>query len=128
MASITIAAFKLRHPRLTISATGTDPDETDFAEWISWADGKIMAYLGVSALPTDIGGIMENVADDLLIRKFRYEKRTAFPNPEGEGSPAMPELTAQNKMELDSLKGQDESIEAPAFNFDLDKTTGGYQD
>lgn len=128
MASITIAQFRLRHPRITISATGTDPDETDFAEWIDWADGKILSYLQVSALPTDIGNIIRNVADDLLIRKYRYEKRTAFPNPEGESTPPMPELTAQNKMDLNSLKGQDESIEAPAFNFDLDKTTGGYQD
>ena len=41
---------------------------------------------------------------------------------------ALPELTAGNKADLNSLKGQDESIEEPAFNFDLDKTVGGFQD
>jgi hypothetical protein len=96
------------------------------AEWISWADGKILAYLQVSTLPTDTAGIIENVADDLLIRKWRYEKNTPIPMPEGEGTIAMPELTVQNKQELESLKGQSSSIEDPAFNFDLDRLTGGF--
>ena len=114
------------HPYINIALTGTNPDETDFDEWIEWADGKIMSYLQVSTLPTDISNIMRNVADDLLIRKYRYEKRTPHPHPEGESSPPMPELSAQNKEDLDSLTGQAPSIEPTTFNFDIDKTEGGF--
>ena len=116
----------MRHPLISITAT-TNPSTTDLTEWIVWADGKILAYLQTgNTLPTENGGIIENVADDLLIRKWRYEKRTSFPNPQGEAGSAMPELTAQNKAELDSLKGQNPSIEEPAFNFDLSRTVGGF--
>ena len=38
----------------------------------------------------------------------------------------LPVLTPQNKEDLDSLKGQDASVEAPAFNFDLDTVEGGF--
>ena len=82
----------------------------------------------VSALPTDIGNIIKNVADDLLIRKWIYEKLVAAVAPMDILQVALPELTVDNRKDLDSLKGQDTTIEDPAFNFDLDKTEGGFQD
>jgi hypothetical protein len=108
-----------------VAASGTTPTTDQLTEWIVWADGKVLSYLQVSTLPTDVGNIIKNVVDDLLVRKYRYELRTGFPAPEGEISPAMPELTAQNKQDLDSLGGQSD-IEDPAFNFDLDRLEGGY--
>jgi hypothetical protein len=77
-------------------------------------------------LPTDQGNIIKNVVDDLLIRKYRFEKQVGFATaPEMLDTPE-PELTPENKMDLDSLKGQDTSIEDPAFNFDLDTLEGGF--
>ena len=69
---------------------------------------------------------MKNVADDLLIRKYIYEKTTPDVTPYDVIDQQLPELTPQNKADLDSLKGQDESIEGPAFNFDLDVLEGGF--
>lgn len=82
----------------------------------------------MSSLPTDIGDIMKNVADDLLMRKYIFEKTTPNITPYEVIDQPLPELTPSNKSDLDSLKGQDESIEAPAFNFDLDVLEGGFDD
>jgi hypothetical protein len=68
---------------------------------------------------------LKGIADDLLVQKYSYERRIGHIAPEVNPLPA---LTRDHKKNLDSLAGQDESIEDPAFNFDLDKTIGGYQD
>lgn len=86
------------------------------------------AYLQCgNTLPTDVGGILKETADDLLIRKWHYEKIIASNNPykilDYNGTL---DLTPANKMALDSLKGQDTGGEAPGFNFDLDTVTGGF--
>jgi len=129
MAGITEAEFEKRHPRINIEATGTFPTTDQFTEWIAWSDGKICSYLQTgSTLPTDQGNIIKNISDDLLMRKYVYEKHVSKVVPGEILRIPLPELTPQNKMDLDSLKGQDDTIEAPAFNFDLDKTIGGYQD
>ncbi|MFX0212346.1 MAG: hypothetical protein ACFFDT_40610 [Candidatus Hodarchaeota archaeon] len=39
----------------------------------------------------------------------------------------LPELTAENKEELDSLRGQVASIEPSTFNFDITKIDGGFE-
>lgn len=70
---------------------------------------------------------MKNVADDLLIRKYPYEKLIANLSPVELLQIPLPELTAENKEELDSLRGQDESIEPSTFNFDITKTEGGFE-
>ena len=66
------------------------------------------------------------MADDLLIRKYTYEKLVAHTHPMDLLRVPLPILTGSNKAQLDSLKGQDTSIEEPAFNFDLGRTTGGF--
>ena len=127
MVSISEADWELRHPKILVSATGTFPITTELTEWIVWADGLVKAYLQVGdTLPTDQGDIIKNVVDDLLIRKYNYEKLVAHTIPSDLLNVQMPKLTAENMMDLDSLKGQDTTIEAPAFVFDLDRTTGGF--
>jgi hypothetical protein len=86
------------------------------------------AYLQCgSTLPTDVGGILLEVADNLLIRKYHYEKLAkVIPPTDVLALQGILELTPQNKQDLDSLKGQDSGGEAPGFNFDLDTTTGGF--
>ena len=71
MVSISAADFTARHPKVgTISASGTFPTTTEFTEWVVWADGKVLSYVQTGGtLPTDLGGIIKNVVDDLLIRK-----------------------------------------------------------
>lgn len=69
---------------------------------------------------------MKNVADDLLLRKFNYEKLVPKLLSGELLSLALPELTVANKQDLESLKGQDTSIEEPAFNFDINTLEGGY--
>ena len=66
------------------------------------------------------------MADDLLIRKYTYEKLVGHVIPSDLLNMEMPKLTGANKAALDSLKGQNASIEEPAFNFDLGRTTGGF--
>ena len=117
----------MSHPKLAIQITDTFPTTTQFAQWQKWADSKIKSYLQCgNTLPTDQGNIMESVADDLLVRKFNYEKLLPKLLSGELLSLSLPELTGPNKMDLDSLKGQDESIEDPAFNFDLDRLEGGF--
>lgn len=81
-----------------------------------------------NTLPTDIGGILEDVADDLLFRKYIFEKTAPDVTPYDVINQSLPELTPENKTDLDSLKGQDTSGEEPAFNFDLDVLEGGFDD
>lgn len=110
-------------------STGTFPTILQFAEWVEWADGKMKTYLQCGdTLPTDIGDILKDVADDLLIRKYRYEKEVGFATtPEMLNTP-LPELTEHNKSDLDSLKGQGvDDTDPPAFNFDLDTMEGGFE-
>jgi len=71
---------------------------------------------------------MKNVADDLLLRKYNYEKLVPKFLSGELLDLALPELTVANMRELDSLRGMDSSIEDPAFNFDLDTLEGGYED
>lgn len=78
-----------------------------------------------NTLPTDQGDIIKGVVDDLLVQKWAYERKLGHVAPEVNPLPA---LTGSHKQDLDSLKGQNPSIEEPAFNFDLDRTTGGFQD
>ena len=78
-------------------------------------------------LPTDIGNTLKDVADDLLIRKYWFEKYIDFSSTPEMRNEALPELTAENKGDLDSLRGQTPiSDDPPAFNFDLDVTEGGF--
>jgi len=112
---------------VTIDAT-TSPTTTEFTEWIVWADSKIKSYLQCGdTLPTDIGNILKTVGDDLLVRKWHYEKYIKTTNPADVLALKSPiELSIENMRLLDSLKGQDASGEKPGFNFDLDTTTGGF--
>ena len=127
MVSISEADWELRHPMIVVAATGTFPITAELTEWIEWADGLINAYLQTgSTLPTDQGDIIKNVADDLLIRKYNYEKLVGHVIPTDLLNVQLPKLTPENMSDLDSLKGQDSTIEAPAFVFDLDRTVGGY--
>jgi hypothetical protein len=114
----------------TISASGTFPTTAEFTEWVVWADGKMKSYLQCgSTLPTDIGDILKDVADDLLIRKYRFEKEVGFATSRDMLDESGPQLTPENKTDLDSLKGQDTSSDdPPAFNFDLDVLEGGFDD
>lgn len=109
-------------------AAGSFPTTTEFTEWVKWADGKMKSYLQCgNTLPTDIGDILKDVADDLLIRKYRFEKQVGFATaPEMLNLPA-PELTSENQADLDSLRGQKPSFEPSTFNFDLTKTEGGFE-
>ena len=127
MVSISEADWELRHPKIVVSATGTFPITTELTEWIEWADGLIITYLQTgNTLPTDVGDIIKNVADDLLIRKYTYEKLVGHVHPLDLLRIPLPILTGANKAQLDSLKGQSPSIEEPAFNFDLGRTEGGF--
>ena len=92
-----------------------------------WSDGILKKYLQTgNTLPTDIGDILKNVSDDLLFRKYIIEKTAPDVLPYDVIDQPLPALTPQNKEDLDSLKGQDASVEAPAFNFDLDTVEGGF--
>ena len=109
----------------TIAAAGTFPTTTQFDEWVIWAEGKMKSYLQCgNTLPTDQGDILKNVADDLLYRKFKRDKNAAFED-ETDGIP-LPELTPENKFDLDSLRGQSKSMEPTSFNFDLNRLRGGF--
>ncbi len=105
----------------------TRPSLSDLEEWIKWAEGKILAYFQLNDLPTDYGLIIRNVADDLLFRKWILEKLADTISPEKLLKISQPQLSPENKMDLDLLKGQDSSIEPTTFNFDLTKTEGGFQ-
>ena len=113
-----------------VLSTTTFPTILQFAEWVIWAEGKMKSYLQCGdTLPTDVGGILEDVADDLIIRKYRYEKEVGFGTaPELLGT-SLPELTPENKEDLNSLKGQSvDDTDPPAFNFTLDTLKGGFED
>lgn len=125
MPSITTEQFIQLHS-LEVDAT-TKPSLSDLAEWINWAEGKILSYLQIDDLPTDKGSILKNIADDLLFRKWIIEKLSGTVSPQELINIAQPQLTPENKMDLDSLKGQDTSIEPTTFNFDLTKTEGGFE-
>jgi len=91
------------------------------------------AYLQCGdTLPTEIGGILKNVADDLLIRKWHFEKYSSTNNPADVltlKNSGIVELTAENKADLDLLKGQSSTDDdPPAFNFDTWRTEGGFED
>lgn len=124
IAIITTAVFNSLHSYINITA-GTNPTTTDFdGEWVPWAEGMINSYLQTgSTLPTDQGDIIKGVADNLLVQKWAYERKLGHTAPEDN---PLPTLTGEDKGKLDSLKGQNPSIEAPAFVFDLDRTVGGY--
>jgi len=126
MAIITKDKFELRHI-LTIDAT-TEPSITQFTEWIAWAENKILGYLQCGdTLPTDVGDILENVSDDLLIQKWHYEKLVKKTSGPVELMKIMPpELSLENKKLLDNLKGSSATTEVPGFNFDIDTTSGGF--
>ena len=118
--------FIQRHRDVQVDAT-TEPSLSDLAEWLNWADGKILTYFQIDDLPADIGRVLENVADDLLYRKWIIEKLTGTASPKELLQMPQPQLTPENKEDLDLLKGQDVSIEPTTFNFDLTKTEGGFE-
>ena len=93
-----------------------------------WADSKIKSYLQCGdTLPTDIGDILKTVGDDLLIRKWHYEKYIKTNNPADVLALRNPiELSVENMRLLDQLKGQSVEGEVCAFNFDMNTTEGGF--
>jgi len=129
MVTITEAIFESLN-NVDISAT-TEPSTTTFLVWITWAEDKMKTYLQCGdTLPTDIGGILKNVANDLLARRWDYVKAKKRVAPsellsDQVRSPPL-ELSVENKRDLDLLKGQSSGGEPVAFNFDLDTTTGGF--
>ena len=129
MATITEAIFEGLN-NVDISAS-TEPSTTTFLVWISWAEDKMKAYLQCgNTLPTDVSGILKNVANDLLARRWDYvkAKKRVAPSDLLTNQVRDPplELSVANKRDLDLLKGQSATIEVPGFNFDLDTTTGGF--
>jgi len=89
------------------------------------------AYLQCGdTLPTEVGGILKNVANDLLARRWDYvkAKHRVAPSELLTNQVRDPplELSIANKKDLDLLKGQSVEGEVCAFNFDMNTTEGGF--
>ena len=120
LAYLTVADFNLRHNRIKITAT-TEPDTTDFAEWVVWASAIVNNYLHVTADITDSDGIIENIVDDLCVQKYTYEKLTAHIGSIDILNIPQPALTAEHKVYLDNIEGVDAP---PAYYYDMDYGSG----
>lgn len=129
MVTITEAIFESLN-NVIIDGT-TEPSTTTFLVWITWAEDKMKTYLQCgNTLPTDVGGILKNVSNDLLARRWDYVKAKHRVAPsqlltEQVRDPPL-ELSVENKRDLDLLKGQTAGGEPCAFNFRLDTVEGGF--
>lgn len=114
-----------------------DPTSTSFTQWIKTYSAQINTYLGVTSDICAYGDgstqseTIIDVIGELLEAHFNYRdlwRRT--PEPE-RANLTKPHLNMTRythlRMMLEEVKGMDESIETPAFNFLLDRTSGGYE-
>lgn len=133
MAYIDDATFELEHSHRDVSV---DPTSTVFAQWIKSYSAQCNGYLGVS---TDIAAFgddshtsrtMVDVMATLLEARFVYYDDLEKTPLTMRGTLEVPYLKmarfAHLRGDLDDLKGSLPSIEAPAFNFDINTTTGGF--
>jgi hypothetical protein len=129
MAYIDEATFELLFPHRDASAS---PGTNQFTQWIKAYTAKINGYLGVS---TDICAVGDDTHEEesivavianLIEAHYVYVDDLNRTPLSERGNLTRPYLSVSMKQILDNLKGQDESIEAPAFNFRTDTTQGGY--
>lgn len=106
-----VASFNLRHPRAQITGT-TEPDTTDFAEWLIWATAVVNNFLRVTSNIADLDGIIKNIVDDLLMQKYTYEKLTGHVGRLDILNIPQPALTVEHKATLLNIKGFDDE---PAY-------------
>ena len=111
MAYTDVASFNLRHPRAQITGS-TEPDTTDFTEWVIWATAVVNNFLRVTTDITDSDGIIKNIVDDLLMQKYTYEKLTAHIGSVNILNIPQPALTVEHKNTLLNIKGIDDE---PAY-------------
>ena len=113
------------------------PGSTQFTQWIKTYSTQINNYLQVSSdicavadashvsetIIGVIGVLLENHYDYIdLWRRTPEPERATLPVPHIRDRQFLGLL-----FDLDSLKGQDSSIEEPAFNFILSRTEGGFE-
>ena len=116
-----VATHNLRHNRCVITAT-TEPDTTDYAEWIVWATSIINNFLHVTSDVTDSDGIIKNIADDLCMQKYTYEKLTGHIGSAEILNIPQPALTVEHKLTLSNMEGADDE---PAYTRRMGMGMGG---
>jgi len=129
MALIDEATFELVYTHRDVS---TSPGSTQFTQLIKKYTAKINGYLGVSSDICAVGDdsheeevIVDIIGDLIEGHLVVLDDYNRTPLSE-RGELVFPQLTQDHKTALDQLKGQDETIEGPAFNFDTTTTEGGY--
>jgi len=129
MVLIDEATFENIFPHRDASAV---PGSTQFTQWIKTYTAKINGYLGVSTDICAFGDATHEsesiiaIISDLLEAHYVYTDDLERTPLSERGNIIKPYLTSDMRMMLDELKGQDDTIEEPAFNFDTNVTSGGF--
>jgi hypothetical protein len=106
MAYITAADWSLRHPAVYNAAdlgASSWPTNTVFAEWLEWASGKVNTHIHATSDVDDSGVTIKNIVDDLLWRRYIYERILLNQDLSGMAELREPELTIPQRQQLTQM-------------------------
>ena len=111
----------MRHNRCVITAS-TEPDTTDYPEWVVLASSIINNFLHVTSDVADPDGSLKTIADDLCMQKYTYEKLTGHIGSVEILNVPQPALTVEHKIILSNMQGADDE---PAYTRRMGMGMGG---